>query len=186
MGAGSIFHRKCLLLLAVMAVLAGSGQPLVAQNEASGPASAGETGAILVYSRTAGWRHDTIDAAWAAIARIAQARGWSVTFTEDPARFHPDRLAQYDTVVFASSTGNTLSGPHQRAFRSFVEQGGGFVGLHAAGDGSMTWDWYARELIGARFIGHPLNPGVRSGTIRVEDPDHPATRPLPTQWQWSD
>ncbi|WP_162199489.1 ThuA domain-containing protein [Aurantiacibacter marinus] len=156
--------------------------PVAAQDDASGPAAAGETGAILVYSRTSGWRHDSIAASWAAIAEIAQARGWSVTFTEDHAWFDAERLEQFDAVVFALSSGNTLPPAQQSAFRSFIEEGGGFVGLHSAGDGSVTWDWYARELIGARFIGHPLNPGVRSGTILVEDATHPATADLPSPW----
>lgn len=156
--------------------------PAAAQINATSPAAEGETAAILVYSRTEAWRHDSIDAAWSAIADIAQERGWSVTFTEDAQWFDAARLANYDTVVFALSTGDSLSAQQQADFRAFVENGGGFVGLHAAGDGSVTWDWYASELIGARFTGHPLNPGVRSGTILIEDSAHPATQGLPEIW----
>lgn len=170
-------------LTTILAALTCSlASPLAAQDEASGPAAAGEMGAILVYSRTASFRHGSIAPSWAAIAEIAQARGWSVTFTEDPAWFDAERLEQFDAVVFALSSGNTLSPGRQAAFRSFIESGGGFVGLHSAGDASVTWDWYRNELIGARFIGHPLNPGVRSGTIRIEDDTHPATAGLPRRW----
>lgn len=174
------------LALGIAALIGAAAVPAAAQDEVSGPAAAGETGAILVYSRTAGYRHASIGASWAAIAEIAQARGWSVTFTEDPSWFDAERLEQFDVAVFAMPSGNTLSSEQQSAFRSFIEEGGGFVGLHSAGDGSMTWDWYASELIGARFIGHPLNPGVRSGTIIVEDDSHPATASLPSPWYRND
>lgn len=174
------------LTIGLAALACATAMPSAAQDEASGPAAAGETGAILVYSRTSGWRHDSIAASWAAIAEIAQARGWSVTFTEDPAWFDAERLGNFDAVVWALATGDTLSDGQKAAFRNFVESGGGFVGLHSAGDDSHTWDWYARELIGARFIGHPLNPGVRSGTIHIEDDTHPATAGLPSPWYRSD
>ena len=170
---------RFLALIAPMALLCS---PLQAQEEAKGPAANGETGSILVYSRTAGWRHDSIDEAWAAIAAIANKRGWSVTFAEDESWFDASRLANFDAVVFALSSGNTLSPDRRSNFRSFVENGGGFVGLHSSGDGTMEWDWYERNLIGAKFIGHPLQPGERSGTIRIEDFDNPATRHLSADW----
>lgn len=156
--------------------------PVAAQEET--PVEAAPT--LLVYSATAGWRHDSIDEAWAALAAIAQERGWSVVFTEDPAWFDPERIAQFDSVVWALATGDTLSATQKAAFRSFVEDGGGFVGLHSAGDASHTWDWYAGELIGATFIGHPLDPGVRSGSVDVEVNGHPATAHLPRRWHLVD
>lgn len=155
------------------------------------PASAQETPdtaavvqrpAILVYSATSAFRHASISDSWSAIAAITNERGWSVTFTEDPEWFEADRLAQFDTVVFALATGDTLSTSQKASLRAYIEQGGGYVGLHSAGDFTHTWDWYAEELIGALFIGHPLNPGVRSGTIHVEDATHPAMGHLPAQW----
>ncbi|WP_271078543.1 ThuA domain-containing protein [Aurantiacibacter sp. MUD61] len=170
------------LALAAAFCLAALASPAAAQVNATSPAADGETGAVLVYSRTEGWRHDSIDEAWSAIAAIAHGRGWSVTFTEDSSWFDAERLAQFDAVVWASASGDTLSDPQKASFRSFVENGGGFVGLHSAGDASHTWDWYAQELIGARFIGHPLNPGVRSGTVLIEDGSHLATRDLPERW----
>ncbi|ANU07320.1 ThuA domain-containing protein [Paraurantiacibacter namhicola] len=173
-------RRLRLLALSLLAALAA---PLAsAQDAADDVQVAAPAATLLVYSRTGGWRHDSIDEAWAAIATIAHARGWSVTFTEDPAWFEADGLVQFDAVIWAQANGDTLSPSQKAAFRAFVENGGGYVGLHSAGDATHVWPWYAQELVGARFIGHPLNPGVRSGTIAVEDRAHPATAHLPARW----
>ena len=169
------------------ALLVGTlASPAAAQVNATSPAAEGETASILVFSRTEGWRHDSIDAAWSAIADIAHEKGWSVTFTEDGGWLEEDRIGQFDAVVFALASGNSMTADQQASFRAFVENGGGFVGLHSAGDSSLEWDWYTSELIGARFIGHPLNPGVRTGTVRIEDAGHPATGGLPETWYRAD
>ena len=167
-------------------VLGAIASPVAAQINTPSPAIEGEQGSILVYSRTVGWRHDSIDAAWSAIADIAHEQGWSVTFTEDARWLEADRIGAFDTVVFALSSGNSLTGEQQTSFRTFVENGGGFVGLHSAGDASLEWDWFQSELIGPLFIGHPLNPGERTGTVRIEDADNPATQGLPETWYRTD
>src|SRR5690606_7003198 len=60
----------------------------------------------------------------------------------------------------------------------FIMNGGGFVGIHSASDTEYGWPFYG-ELIGAYFAGHP---DPQTGTINIEDPDHPSTRALPSQW----
>ena len=42
------------------------------------------------------------------------------------------RLARYDAVVFLNTSGDVLSEAQERAFRTYVEAGHGFVGVHAA------------------------------------------------------
>lgn len=162
-----------------------------AATEASADQFAEETAAtpspaLLVYTKTTAFRHDSIPHATAALADMARERGWTITLTEDPAWFEADRLAHFDAVVWALPTGDTLSPSQKSAFRTFIEGGGGYIGLHAAGDSSHTWDWYVEELIGARYAGHPGDPNVRRGTIRVEDADHPAMRGLPAEWSRED
>ena len=172
------------LFLAAAASLACMTAPAIAQEEAASevPPQASDGATLLVYSATGSFRHDSIDEAWAALANIASDEGWTAVFTEDPSWFEPNRIAQFDGIIFASATGDTLSPSQRASFQAFVENGGGFVGTHGAGDGSHNWPWYQSELIGALFTGHPLNPGVRSGTIQVEDTDHPATSHLPDRW----
>jgi type 1 glutamine amidotransferase len=48
------------------------------------------------------------------------------------------------------------------------------------------WDWYADELIGARFIGHPRDPQFQDARIVVEATDSGVGRGLPEKWVLND
>ena len=66
--------------------------------------SAPQPRAILVYSGTTGYRHDSIPAGIEAVRRLASKRGLAVEASEDPAVFSPQRLARFRLVVLLSST----------------------------------------------------------------------------------
>ena len=143
---------------------------------------------ILIFSKTNGFRDDDqIRAGNAALAAIARRQGWSYYTTENAAVFNPAQLAHFQAVVWDSVSGDVLT-PQQRAdFKVWLEQGGGFVGLHGAGgDPSYAWKWYVDELIGAQFIGHTLNPHIQQARLLIEDGQHPATRGLGPTWVRSD
>lgn len=137
--------------------------------------------AILVFSKTNGFRHEeAIPAAANMLDTLAKENGWGIYQTENGATFRPDILARFDAVVFSNATGDVFTPDQRAAFRSFVENGGGFVGIHGAGDSShKAWDWYVNAIIGTRFIGHPMDPQFQKATVRIEDHDHPATAALP-------
>jgi len=137
---------------------------------------------ILVFSRTEGFRHDSIPAGLAAIRRIGRQEGFAVDATEDPAWFEDTRLSSYDAVVFLSTTGDVLNESEQAAFERFIRSGRGFVGIHSAADTGYGWAWYGR-LVGARFRSHPE---VQSATVRIDDRVHPSTRGLPDRWERTD
>jgi type 1 glutamine amidotransferase len=137
---------------------------------------------VLVYSRTTGYRHDSIPDGVAALRGVAAGLGATVAATEDPAAFRPDRLAGHEAVVFLSTSGEVLDEEGRAALAGYVEGGGGFLGVHAASTTEYDWPWYG-ELVGARFAGHPeIQPAV----VKVEDPGHPATAQLPAAWRWLD
>lgn len=136
--------------------------------------------AVLVFSKTNAFRHEeAIPAANAMIGDIARRRGWQVFATENGAVFDPELLQRFDAVVFNNTSGDAFSEPQKAALQRFIEGGGGFVGIHAAGDGSIPWPWYQQQVIGARFIGHPMFPQFQPGKVRMEDHAHPATALLP-------
>jgi type 1 glutamine amidotransferase len=137
---------------------------------------------VLVFSKTAGFRHDSIPAGIAAIRSLGRANGFSVSATEDAKTFTPRRLRRFDAVVFLSTSGDVLAPRQQRAFRSFVRHGGGWVGVHSAGDTEYDWHFYGR-LLGAYFQSHPA---IQAATIDVVDRSHPSTRPLPARWMRTD
>jgi type 1 glutamine amidotransferase len=137
---------------------------------------------VLVFSKTAGFRHDSIAAGIAAIRSLGRANGFTVTATEKAGAFKGKRLRGIDAVVFLSTTGDVLTPRQQRAFRSYVRRGGGWVGIHSAADTEYDWRFYGR-LLGAYFLSHPA---VQPAAIDVADRGHPSTRSLPARWMRTD
>jgi type 1 glutamine amidotransferase len=158
----------------------GAAGALAAQDLAAAP---GEPFKVLVFSKTAGFRHDSIPSGITAIQQLATANNFTVDVTEDAAKFTDENLAQYDTVVFLSTTGDVLTETQQAAFERFIRAGGGFTGVHAASDTEYSWPWYG-ELVGAYFASHP--PGTPTATVEVQDKAHPSTAHLPHRWQRTD
>lgn len=140
--------------------------------------------AILVFSKTNGFREDNaVRAANAMLAGIASPRGWSAFFSENGAVFNAADLGRFDATVWNNTSGDVLTPGQKQAFRSYIENGGGFVGIHGAGgDPRYEWRWYVEKLLGAEFKGHPLNPQFQKAVIHVEDPNDVTMRGLPTEW----
>ena len=137
---------------------------------------------VLLYSRTAGYRHDSIPAGIAALRELAHGAGLSLTATEDPQAFTGAGLADTAAVVFLSTTGEVLTDEGRAALQAFHASGGGFLGIHSAAGTEYDWPYYA-ELVGARFLSHPE---PQPATVTVLDRNHPATAHLPAQWAWDD
>lgn len=138
---------------------------------------------ILVFSKTAGYRHESIPAGLKALNEIAGNQGWKITATEDSALFSPSVLDSVDLVVFLSTSGDVLGEVQENALQQFVESGGGLLTIHSGTDTEYGWDWY-QKAIGAHFTGHPP---VQKATIVVEDREHPATKHFPAStWETED
>ena len=140
---------------------------------------------ILVFSKTAGYRHSSIPNGIAAIRKLGEENGFAVDATEDAGAFTSKNLARYRAVVFLSTTGDVLDAAQQDDFERYIQAGGGYVGIHSATDTEYDWPWYGR-LAGAWFNGHPNSPNVRKGTFRVLDKSHPSTEGLPDRWERTD
>jgi type 1 glutamine amidotransferase len=133
---------------------------------------------LLVYTRTTGYRHDSIPAGIAALRTLGD---FEVDATEDPAALEKP-LDEYAAVVFLSTSGEVLTPAGRERLAEYVESGGGFVGVHAAACTEYDWPYYG-ELLGAWFARHPE---YQPGKALVEDRDHPATRHLPAVWDFTD
>ncbi|MGC4815756.1 ThuA domain-containing protein [Micromonospora sp. DT228] len=146
------------------------------------PSSAAPLTKVLVFSKTAGFRHSAIPNGIAAIQQLGSANGFTVTATEDSGQFTTSNLAQYQAVVFMSTTGDVLNASQQTAFESYIAAGGGYVGVHAAADTEYSWPWYG-QLVGAYFDSHPA---IQTATVKIEDQSNPSTAHLPATWTRSD
>ncbi len=133
---------------------------------------------ILLFTKTAGFRHDSIPDGISAVRGIIDQKGWELTASEDSSLMRPDVLANVDAVMFLSTTGDILNEDQQIALQNFLESGGGFIGVHAAADTEPDWPWY-RQRLGAHFQSHPE---IQEASIQVEVPDHLATTHLTSPW----
>jgi type 1 glutamine amidotransferase len=137
---------------------------------------------VLVFSKTAGYRHDSIPDGVAAIEQLGADHNFSVVATEDDTEFTDDNLANYAVVIFLNTTGTVLDDAEKAAFMGFIERGGGFVGIHSASDTEHDWPWYG-QLVGAYFESHP---DIQQATVDVVDLQHPSTMDLPAEWARTD
>jgi uncharacterized protein len=137
---------------------------------------------ILVFSKTAGFRHKSIPAGKAALLQLGKAHSVAVDTTENAAYFTADSLQQYAAVVFLNTTGDVLNAAQQAAFEKYIQSGGGFAGVHAATDTEFDWPWY-NKLAGAYFASHPE---IQEAAIDVLDKVHPSTTHLPDRWERED
>lgn len=133
---------------------------------------------VLVFTKTAGFRHDSIGDGIAAIRQLGAANGFAVDATEDSEQFKLPVLGGYRAVIFLSTTGDVLNEMQQESLREYMRAGGGFVGVHAAADTEYDWAWYG-ELVGARFLSHSV---PQSGVLSIVDRQHPSTVDLPNPW----
>ncbi len=145
-------------------------------------ANATESINLLVFTKTEGFRHTSIEPGVEAMKKICQENGFSLDHSEDASVFTAENLAKYQVMVFLNTTGDILNDAQQQAMESFIRNGGGFVGIHSATDTEYDWPWYGR-LVGAYFESHPK---VQPAVLHVIDQQHPATEMLPTQWPRTD
>lgn len=122
--------------------------------------------AILIFSKTTGWRHsEAIEAAVPAIKKICDQEDWFVYNTEDAGIFNKAQLEKFDVVIWNNSTGRVLTDEQRLIFQSYIEKGGGYLGIHGAGDFSHHWDWYKNELISAQFSHHPIKNQIQKADV---------------------
>ncbi|HLS28732.1 MAG TPA: ThuA domain-containing protein [Opitutales bacterium] len=137
---------------------------------------------VLVFSKTGGFRHASIENGVTAVKELGAANDFAVEAGEDASIFNEKDLDRFQVVVFLNTTGNILDESQKEAFEKFIQEGGGFVGIHAAADTEYDWDWYGR-LVGGYFKSHPQ---VQEAIIDVENRNHPATVHLPEKWKRTD
>ncbi len=143
---------------------------------------------ILVFEKVTGYHDElSIRAARAALLSIAEHNGWTVIVSDKGGVMRPRTLRTFDAVVWNNVSGDVLTLAQRAAFQKYVEQGGGYLGIHGSvGDPVMFWGWYADRLVGARFMGHPSMPQFQNARLILEARDHPVSRALPKEWTMKD
>jgi type 1 glutamine amidotransferase len=169
--------RLALAAPAMAAVLACSSTPSApsAQVPSSQPVR------VLMLTATAGFRHDSIGAAREAMTQLAgQTRTFTVTATEDLKTITAATLGSTDVLMFALTSGELAFDAAQKdAIAAFVQNGGGFIGVHSATDTLYNWPEYGR-IVGAYFKEHPW---TQEAAVRIEDAAHPISSGVPASFR---
>jgi len=104
-------------------------------------------------------------------AVLDQTNDFEVTFTENLDDLK-QRINQFD-IILQYTTGMELNKEQENGLCNFVQNGGGYVGIHSASDSFKNSDRYW-EMLGGRFAGH----GGGKYTVYIYDRDHPITKGL--------
>lgn len=169
--------KICLLLLIVSAFSCGSDTATGKDLAMAGPQPT-LADQVLVFTKTMGYRHKSIEKGVATLKELGGTHGFEVTQTEDSLAFSTENLKQYQLVIFLSTTMDVLGPAQEKAFEAYIEGGGAYLGIHAAADTEYDWPWYG-ELAGAWFKSHPKQQEAR---IEVTDQTHPSTAHLGSSW----
>jgi len=134
---------------------------------------------VLVFSKTLGFRHASIPDGIKAIQQLGTANAFTVDATEDSSLFTPANLERYKAVVFLNPSGDVLDPGQRAAFQSYIENGGGFAGVHNATALVLEdWDWYTK-LVGARYVSEISTQPSR---LQIVNTTHISTQGLPNPW----
>jgi cytochrome c len=146
-----------------------------------------QNNSILVFSKTAGFRHESIKEGIAYFEKLSKTNGFKVKFSENAADINETELKKHNAVVFLNTTGDILNAVQEVDFERYIQAGGGFVGIHAATDCEYNWTWYT-NLVGGQFASHPGGEvsNVQQGEMTVLDKTHPSTTHMPEKFSRTD
>lgn len=115
---------------------------------------------LLVFSKTAGFRHASIPTGKLALEKMGGKTGaFEAIISDDLSNFGSEKINGFDAILFLSTTQNPFAGAADEAkfkenLMKFVKDGKGFVGIHAATDTFYEWPEYGQMMCGY-FNGHP-------------------------------
>lgn len=136
----------------------------------------------LVFTKTAGWHHKSINAGVSAIETLSKQHHFDMDWHEEARYFNDENLANYDVVIFLNTTGDILNDEQQAAMERFIQSGKGFVGIHSAADTEYDWPWYGK-LVGHRF---KIHPEIQTAKLEKLVPYFPGLSALAQQQLWTE
>src|SRR5258708_16284310 len=147
---------------------------------------------VFMISSTASDHLAMSAAARTALAQMGQMNDFTVDATTDTTLINEANLASYQVFLSMHLAPFEIKLEQRAAFEHFIQQGKGWVGVHAAGLVIPTeyparnlppWDLYANLIAGVSYVTHPA---LQMGTIVIEDRTHPVTKNMPASFQIRD
>ena len=176
-------HVKFIAFLLFCISFTGSSQPQMQEENIE--VKKEEMAQILVFTKTMGYRHKSIEKGVETLKILGKENSFSITQTEDSLQFNDTNLKKYDLVLFLSTTMDVLGADQEQAFKNYINNGGNYMGIHAASDTEYDWPWYGK-LVGAYFTSHPNDPNVREAKMNVVNRQHLSTSHLNDTWERND
>ncbi|MDO7085537.1 ThuA domain-containing protein [Pseudocolwellia sp. AS88] len=136
----------------------------------------------LVFTKTSGWHHESINAGVTALQKMAKEHYFDLQWQTNADRITDKQLKKFDVVIFLSTTGDILNQDQQAALERFIQSGKGFVGIHSASDTEYEWPWY-QKLIGRSFVIHPK---IQTAVLKVNNRKFPGLARMPDQFLWTE
>lgn len=172
------YLKKLLSVLCLLAAIAVSAQ------DAPYPANyarAPRFKALLYYSDTAEPAH--VEFARDAIEffkRLTWGEGYILDVTTSLADYPYERLKDYSVIIAINNT--PAPGRERKDFERYMENGGGWVGFHAAAynDANTGWPWLLKFLGCGKFYCNNWPP--QPALIELDVTDSPVTKNIPVSF----
>lgn len=145
---------------------------------------------VLVLTENGGIHEGFVIAALDWLKMFSQEQHFDFTVIHKTDSISEEYLSQYQLFIQLNFPPYMWSDQSKTAFEKYVEQGrGGWIGFHHASllgefDGYQIWDWFSQFMGGIRFKNYIA--ARATGTVRVEDKNHPVMKGLPEKFSLTD
>lgn len=112
--------------------------------------------------------------------KLSWGEGYLYEVTTDLSKYSDEQLKEFDLQVWLNNSPG--SEPERRAFERYMENGGGWVGFHAAAynDKNTNWPWFVDFLGGGVFYCNNWPP--QPILVDIDTNDHAVTKNLPQHY----
>ena len=137
--------------------------------------------ALIYYTHHAEEAHvQFAEQATAFFKKLNYGDGFVLDITTDFSKYPYEKLKEYNVIIMLNTSPNTKA--ERDAFEQYMENGGGWIGFHAAAynDKNTHWPWFVKFLGGGVFYCNNWPP--QPVLVEVVNEEHPVTRNLPASF----
>lgn len=137
--------------------------------------------ALIYYTQHAEEAHvQFAEQATTFFKKLNYGDGFVLDITTDFSKYPYEKLKEYNVIIMLNTSPNTKA--ERDAFEQYMENGGGWVGFHAAAynDKNTHWPWFVKFLGGGVFYCNNWPP--QPVLVEVDNEEHPVTKNLPVSF----
>ena len=137
--------------------------------------------ALIYYTQHAEEAHvQFAEQATTFFKKLNYGDGFVLDITTDFSKYPYEKMKEYNVIIMLNTSPNTKA--ERDAFEQYMENGGGWVGFHAAAynDKNTHWPWFVKFLGGGVFYCNNWPP--QPVLVEVDNEEHPVTKNLPASF----